>query len=309
MYLDMTINSSSFAAVPFIPTKLTNSNSTVIQCYRSKVSILVFIASYIAFFLLLPVCILVLFLGYQQWKKQHSTSRAAVSHSDAFLHHSLAMELASFLAVTLSFCGGYLNFEEMRFLGLNVWYVTWLGQALFQFLTCVDRYLAVVKPITYRRLKQADCVRMKNMIIGCVWLLSFGWLSVFYRTVFSVQLILHFCVMTFFIISFSFCSISVLYALKRPGPGEVGGSRERVDQSKLKAWYTIMAIMGTLLFRIGGNLISTIIYNLRLLGPSENCVMYMCDIWFSVPSNLVLPLLFLHRTGKLQCYKKPTKSK
>lgn len=308
----MSINSSTSAVVPFIPPELTTSNSsiqpTMSECFHSKVSILVFIASYITFFLLLPLFFLVLCLGCHKLRQHQFTSKATASHSDAFLYHSVAMELTSFLGFTLSFCGGYFYLEKMRFLGLCVWYVTWLGQALFHFLTCVDRYLAVVKPITYQGLKQTAGVRIRNVVIGCVWLLSFGWLAVLYLIIFDLQLILHFCIMGFFTIGFSFCSISVLCALKRPGPGEVGGNRERVDQSKLRAFYTIVTIMGTLLFRIGGNLLSTLIYNSGVLNPSENCVMYMCDVWFSVPSSLVLPLLFLHRARKLQCCKQEAQS-
>lgn len=56
------------------------------------------------------------------------------------------------------------------------------------------------------------------------------------------------------IIISSFCSLSVIFVLIRPGPGKHGGNRERVVQSKKMA-YTIVAILGVLVLRFASGLV------------------------------------------------------
>ncbi|KAJ4918612.1 hypothetical protein JOQ06_027846 [Pogonophryne albipinna] len=173
------------------------------------------------------------YLGLRQGRgsKKPRSSSSATSHSDHFTYHSIFMQLNEFLGIALFFTGGFIGLRKMFDLGIALLIVPSVGKALFHLLTCVERYLAVVHPITYLGLRQGGGVRIRNLSIGCV-------------------------------------CISVLYVLKRPGPGEVGGNRKRVDQSKQRAFYTIMAITGVILL-----------------------------------SSLMLPLLFLHRAGKLQCCK------
>ena len=85
----------------------------------------------------------------------------------------------------------------------------------------------------------------------------------------------------------------------------MGGNREHVDQSKQRAFNTIMLIMGVLMFSFGG---TVIVLATTALPESEACLVILCTLWFDLPSRLVLPLLFLHRAGKLQCYRQITKS-
>ncbi|XP_030287627.1 trace amine-associated receptor 1-like [Sparus aurata] len=197
----MSVNSSSFAGLSLLPPHLSSNVSldSVYKCFTFRMSlfILSFSTTYILF---LPLLFLVLYLGYQQWKKQRSSS----SYWDSITYHSIAMQLNEFLAVILFICGHYIKLPEMMPVALCVWSLCSLGQALFQLLTCVIRYLAVVHPITYIGLRRADRVWIRNISIG----------------------------------------ISVLYALKRPGLGEVGGTRKHVDQSKQSAFHSIVAIMG-----------------------------------------------------------------
>ncbi|KAK2863416.1 hypothetical protein Q5P01_002949 [Channa striata] len=127
----------------------------------------------------------------------------------------------------------------MTIVGLNVFFIIFLGQIMFHVLTCVERYLAVVHPITYR-------------------------------------------------------------GLKRSGPGEVGKDRERVDQSKQRAFYTIMSIMGVLWLLFVGVLVCVWLgfTATPLMSYRVRCVEMISAIWFNLPNSLLLPLLFLHRVGK-----------
>lgn len=193
--------------------------------------------------LMLPICTMILYLGLQQWWQQSSTSTGlTMSHADTFTYHMVIMELFGVFGNILACCGIYA--EPVNVLvGLYFWTFPWYGEMFFHILTCLERYLAVVHPITYLSLKRERGIRIRNIIIGCVWLLCIvgtGLLNINFS----------FLLLIFSLIVVSFCSISVLCTLIRPGPGERGGDRARVDQSKQRAFYTIMAILGMVLLRL-----------------------------------------------------------
>ncbi|KAL3046053.1 hypothetical protein OYC64_004126 [Pagothenia borchgrevinki] len=238
------------------------------ECLISRPGSLIFLSFYITITLLiLPICIFVLYLGLQRWRQQSSTS-STTSHSDIFTFHMVLIELLGFLGFTLCVYAVYVKNYKMLSVGFVVSFFTWYVQNSFHILTCVERYLAVVHPVTYLNLKGQRGVRIRNICIGCVWLLSFAmsYLPDDFSLVFDLGL------MIFSMIVVSFFSLSVLCILIRPGPGEQGGDRTIVDQSKRRAFFTIVAILGVLLV-----------------------------------SSLVLPLLFLHRVGKLACCKNNNK--
>lgn len=154
------------------------------------------------------------------------------STSFSFLNFFYKMIKTFFLRF---FCGGYTQNTCGPMLSANQ--KLWTG-SVSTTLTCVERYLAVTKPITYNRLRQANGIRIRNISIGkvCIlYLLNF----IVYHLVSSdgSDLIMFFCI-TGFILTV-ICSISVLCAL--PGPEELSRNRERVDQSKQRAFYTICA--------------------------------------------------------------------
>lgn len=93
----------------------------------------------------------------------------------------------------------------------------------------------------------------------------------------------------------SFCSASVVCVLIRPGPG----NRERVDPMKQKAFYTILILTGALLSKFLSNIVcSLMIASSKRLGV-DGCFVWSFAVWFGLPGSLVIPLLYLHRAGKL----------
>ncbi|GLD73492.1 uncharacterized protein AKAME5_002481700, partial [Lates japonicus] len=176
-----------------------------------------------------------------------------MSHSDIFTYHMVIIELISVFGSSISCCGIHANLPEMLELGVYLLSVNMSGQMLFHILTCAERYLAVVHPITYLGLRKTKGIRIRNIIIGCVWILCFAATSSMTLRDEVSMLILSFSVLGFMLSVISFCSISVLCTLIRPGPADRVEGRQRIDQSKLRAFYTIMAILGVLLIRFGGN--------------------------------------------------------
>lgn len=276
-----------------------NSSSTsFISCCDSIVGL------YIAYFLtklvlVLPFVVLVLYLGLRRWWRERQGTLTTTSHSDVFTYHVCILEFIFVMGSIFLSCGWLSGLSEMLSVGLHICTVSFPGPIFFHIMTCVDRYLAVVYPVTYLRLRQSGGVKIRAISTFSVWLLSFGLGSVgvakpdFY----------FFILLGFFSISvvvISLFSLQVLCALNRPGPAEVCGSRgrEQVDQSKKRAFHIVMAITGAVWMWLIGILFPIILRTSHLLSDNDSCLLLVCGYWLSLPSNLVLPLLYLQRAGK-----------
>ncbi|KAL3050869.1 hypothetical protein OYC64_001191 [Pagothenia borchgrevinki] len=269
-----------------------NSSVPLADC---QTYIFFFTALYVVYILLVPLFIFVLYIGFQRWRKRGSAT--TTSHTDVFTFHMVTLELIGVVGYTVYCYGIYSNQTFLTKVGMIVFSLVSPGQALFHLLTCVERYLAVVHPVIYLRLRRGGGVRIRNISIGGVWCICF--VSTTLDDILIAFIIIGFGYLVFSLIVVCFCSISVLFVLIRPGPGEGGGKREGVDQSKQRAFYTIMAIMATLLLRFLSNLVSTSLYMSSVLGDCGEKVMLWSLFWFNAPTSLVLPLLFLQRAGKL----------
>lgn len=175
--------------------------------------------------------------------------------------------------------------------GLHLSNMVFPAEIFFHILTCVERYLAVVHPITYLGLKHSG--RVRNIGAMCVWVLSFGWSSVLALCDLQFPIIPFFCLIAFSLIAVSFCSLRVLCDLIRPGPGEKGRNKECVGPSKQKAFHTIMAKMGVLWVWFVGYLDCFSLSTTQLLSYSDRCVVVASGLCFGLPSSLILPLLFI----------------
>jgi hypothetical protein len=162
----------------------------------------------------------------------------------------------------------------------------------------VERYLAVIHPVVFLKYKP---LRYRAGCCSVVWLMDLGScclcvfefdLPSFVYTVFA-QTIIYFSLM-------SFCCLSVLWALKRPGPGD--GDREGTNSIKMKAFKIILII---LVYAV----VSQLPLALMTLTQSYIPVMDFYSgmaICFSIRviSGFVQPLLYLHRVGKLPCIRR-----
>ncbi|CAJ1048247.1 uncharacterized protein LOC122870239 isoform X1 [Xyrichtys novacula] len=103
--------------------------------------------------LITPLTLIILYLAYQRWKQQGSWT--AESHCDVFTYHLAVMELFTILGTAATLLGHFSRFKIMVQVGMKLFAVPYCGETLFHNLTCVERYLAVVHPLTYRGLKTA----------------------------------------------------------------------------------------------------------------------------------------------------------
>ncbi|XP_067379818.1 uncharacterized protein [Channa argus] len=298
----MSLNSSTNTDDSLSYPQLYSINSSLdfeLFCSFAQSSLVITILTVTNSFLLFPLCIVVLYLGLQRWRQQRSSTAALMTHSDCFTYHMALMEIIKVFGTILCCTGMYMFDFKMLLAWMFLFNFTWYGETFFHNLTCAEHYVAVVHPIVYLSLRKQRGIRIRNIINGCIWLFCFG--GTFVNIVFKVPVTVDFCFLISFFIITSYCCLSVLYVLIRPGPGDQGRDRERVDQSKLKAFYTILAILGVMLLRCIWYLVWFVL--LMLNDEISRCVWIICDSWINIPSSLVLPLLFIQRAGRLACCK------
>lgn len=265
------------------------SNHSVWNCFLGKTSCInycMFVAT--STVLLVPLYTCVLYQGLQKWWQKVSSSTAVkTSLSDNFAYHVSIMGLLCILGYLAVCCGIVQDQLNLVNIGLKVSSFSWYGETCFHLLTCLERYMAVVHPITYLRLRNEAANAVGSIIIGCVWLFCGGKQMVSLDKSIIVDVVL--LIMSF--TTASICSFTVLYVLIRPGPSD--GGRRHVDKSKLRAFYTIVTILATLILRLLWNTCAA--YAWAVQREKTDCALILSGCWVNLPSNFVLPLLFLHR--------------
>ncbi|XP_051734829.1 C-C chemokine receptor type 8-like [Ctenopharyngodon idella] len=170
------------------------------------------------------------------------------------------------------------------------------GRPLFQCLMCVERYLAVVHPVTFLKYKP---LRYRVICCTAAWIITLGSCLVCLITLMTYNINAHAWLfllqfLLFFFIQL-FCLVAVLRALKQSGPGERRGEENHM---KRRAFYLIlittvnMVIAYVPIIISGVSIILKNEYDLTFWGPGLVC--------FSL-AGFVQPVLYLHRTGKLSC--------
>lgn len=289
------VNSSSPS---FSSSSSTSFYQLIVHCMDSSSTVvLLFFYTATNCILLLPLCLFVCFVAFQRWRQQ-TTSRTN-RPTDLITYHQLLAELLSISGWIISILSLYTRLMGMIRVGI---YLSSFGMQMnFHLLACVERYLAVVHPISYLRLKERHWILTRNIIIFWTWMISFGINFLLFMEKSVLISIITICAFVLIIANVLFCSISALSVLIRSRPGDRSGRREHVGKSKLRAFYSIMSIMAVLLVRLGGYILAISVYALSQLDETTVCGILLSAPWFCLPSVLVLPLLFLHRAGKLTC--------
>lgn len=269
-----------------------------LRCFNTREGI-INLGAFIVINLLvvLPLCALILHFGVGRWLRGSGT---AASHSDHLTFNLILTELLILMGFVLTWCGVFAALPLMGLAGTYIFSLNLFAHVVLDILTCVERYLAVVHPITYRNLKNAKGIRIRTTSIACVWLLcvtEVGLLSL--RSKISTAIVLiSFTAVS--LIAVCFCSLTVLYALVHPGPGD---RRRHVEQPKLRAFYTILAILAVMMIRLGASVITSVFYASSAIEEEEKCHFTLFLLWTYVPTSLLPLILFLHRAGKMLCCK------
>ncbi len=115
------------------------------------------------------------------------------------------------------------------------------GRTLFVCLICVERYLAVVNPVTFLKYKP---LRYRVICCTVVWIMTLGSCLFCMFILMAHNTIAHawFLALQFALYLFIqlFCLVAVLRALKQSGPGERGREREEENNMKRRAFHLIL---------------------------------------------------------------------
>lgn len=253
---------------------------------------------------LIPLYGSVLYLGLQKWWQQQQQRSSEMScHSDHFTYQIAVIGMISVVGSLLNclsilpICDGN-KCPFLLTLGIHLLVFNLMGEACFHVFTCMEHYMAVVHPITYLSLRTAKAVQIRNVLIVFAWIMSLTWTGALYTENLIVMISFFIFFLALLLVIISFCSISVLCVLIRPGPGKRGGGRRKLDPKKLRAFQTIMSILLVVMFRYVGYIISAALYSSPELEEAKHCGVFITSMWVSLPSNLVLPLLFVRKAGK-----------
>ncbi|XDV38352.1 hypothetical protein PO909_007791 [Leuciscus waleckii] len=115
------------------------------------------------------------------------------------------------------------------------------GRPLFQCLICVERYLAVVHPVTFLKFKP---LRYRVICCTVVWIITLGSCLCCMLNLVLIRFYIYACINSFeFLLFFSiqmFCFVVVLRALKQSGPGEKRRDRKEANHIKRRVFNFIL---------------------------------------------------------------------
>ncbi|XP_050948642.1 hydroxycarboxylic acid receptor 2-like [Labeo rohita] len=173
------------------------------------------------------------------------------------------------------------------------------GRPLFQCLICVERYLAVVHPVTFLKYRP---LRYRVICCAVVWIISVGFclFSMFILVLLTDLSSTWLCTVLFlFFLSIQlFCLVAVLRALKQSGPGERGRERKEENHMKRRAFYLILITTVSLILIYLPTAITGFHW---VLTQGDNQELWSSSKIIFFLAGFVEPILFLHRTGKLSC--------
>ncbi|XP_077050322.1 C-C chemokine receptor type 8-like [Siphateles boraxobius] len=176
------------------------------------------------------------------------------------------------------------------------------GRPLFHCLMCVERYLAVVHPVTFLKYKP---LRYRVICCTAVWITTLGSCSAAttiqilsnqktYIWFFSLQFLLFLSIQLF-------CLVAVLRALKQSGPGERGREREEENHMKKRAFHLILITTVTLVVMFVPFVITGFLTVLQQQEPQRVSLIWFLGPCCFILAGFVQPVLYLHRVGELFC--------
>lgn len=164
---------------------------------------------------------------------------------------------------------------------------------------CVERYLAITKPVVYLRLKP---LKFKLVLSGLIWLVTllFCWGSIFMSSEFHKLLLAQ---MAAWCVVKLYCCGATLVALRQPGPGDGVRQREGMSAAKRKAFRIILVITASVIFTY----VPLMIINYLKHFLTEELFLNILNVGYSCTAfaGFVQSLLFIQRCGKLPFMKWP----
>ncbi|XP_077053545.1 uncharacterized protein LOC143704262 [Siphateles boraxobius] len=179
------------------------------------------------------------------------------------------------------------------------------GRPLFQCLMCMERYLAVVHPVTFLKFKP---LRYRVICCTAVWITTLGscLVSLIILTLSNLKAFTWFFSLQFLIyISIQlFCLVTVLRALKQSGPGGKGGGREEENHMKRKAFHLILITTVTLVVMFAPFIFTGFLTILQQQKQQGVSLIWFLSLSCFILAGFVQPVLYLHRVSEVPILKR-----
>lgn len=179
------------------------------------------------------------------------------------------------------------------------WGFIFSGRSLFMSLVCLERYLAVVHPVTFLKYKLSRCrlagavLSWLKVLVCCIILLLVPLQAVHYLS-FAM-------VFPGFLVQIFLC-VETLRALVRPVPGDGSKAGTGMNTAKLKAFRIKFVFLLTVSFAYLPYIISITLQ--QFVSEETSSKMFCISIYSVLVTGFVPPLHFIYRAGVFtQCTK------
>ncbi len=170
------------------------------------------------------------------------------------------------------------------------------GRPLFQSLMCVERYLAVVHPVTFLKYKP---LRYRVICCTVVWIFILGSCLCCMLILSTIRVHVWFLMQFLIFLSIElFCCLAVLRALKQSGPGERRKEKEAENHMNRRAFYLILISTVNMMIVYAPY---SIIALFNILTQQNIPILWFIALICYVLSSFFQSVLYLHRAGKLSC--------
>ncbi|XP_026765473.3 G-protein coupled receptor 35-like [Pangasianodon hypophthalmus] len=173
-----------------------------------------------------------------------------------------------------------------------------LVRSQFQCWVCLERYLAVVHPLTFLKFRP---LRYRMAICVVTWTsgLACGIFCMFMFPFLPYRIILAYAVTILSINVFS--CVSILNKLRHPGPGERNADRRMEDRAKKQAFHIVM--VNLLTFLVQSIPISVTFCMQDALSLMDFSLALVISLAINIMMGFMSPVFVLHKAGKLSFLK------
>ncbi|XP_017336357.1 C-C chemokine receptor type 5-like [Ictalurus punctatus] len=173
-----------------------------------------------------------------------------------------------------------------------------LVRSLFQCWVCLERYVAVIHPITFLMFRP---LRYRVVICVVTWTsgLACGVVCMFMFPFLPYRVILAYAVIVLSIHVFS--CMSILYKLRHPGPGERNADRATEDRAKKRAFHIV--VINLLTFLVQNTPFSVVFCMQDTLSMMDFSLALAISLAINIMMGFMNPVFVLLKAGKLSFLK------